>query len=397
MTEISRRKILLVIEASGGGVGRHVIDLARELDNQGHNVHLVYSSRRMEPGFRGDLEALGQVKTHQVDMRRSPHPGDLAAALKIRNYITRSGPFDFIHGHSSKGGALARLAAIALPGYVIYTPHAFRTLDPLLSPQMRWLYKSIEKVLGNLTDGIILVSEDEKKHAVSLGLAPEKLHVVTNGITQQAIQSRVEARRQLGLDNNKVYIGFIGRFVPQKNPEGLIEAFAGLASQFESAVLLMLGDGPLSASLHDLAARLGVSDRIVWITDIAGSAVMPALDMFVMPSRYEAFPYVLLEAAAAELPIVATPVGGTSAVVSDNVNGFLVSPDQPDMLDRALRRLLESPDLRHKMGQASKAIVQPYTVAAMTERTLKVYSDAMNRDSRAASKINVENRDQPDS
>jgi glycosyltransferase involved in cell wall biosynthesis len=105
----------------------------------------------------------------------------------------------------------------------------------------------------------------------------------------------------------------------------------------------------------------------------------------------------LLEAAAAELPIVATPVGGTSAVVSDNVNGFLVSPDQPDMLDRALRRLLESPDLRHKMGQESKAIVQPYTVEAMTERTLKVYSDAMNRDSRAASKINVEKRDQPHS
>ena len=397
MMEISRRKILLVIEASGGGVGRHVIDLARELDKQGQNVHLIYSGLRMEAGFRGDLEALGRVKTHRVDMRRSPHPVDLAAALKIRNYIARYGPFDFIHGHSSKAGALTRLAAIGLPGYVIYTPHAFRTLDPLLRPLLRWLYKTFEKVLGHLTDGIILVSEDEKKHAVSLGLAPEMLHVVTNGITRQAIQSRVEARRQLGLDSNKVYIGFIGRFVSQKNPEGLIEAFAGLAGQFESAYLLMLGDGPLMASLHSLAARLGVTDRIVWMKDIAGSTVMPALDMFVMPSRYEAFPYVLLEAAAAELPIVATPVGGTSAVVSDSVNGFLVSPDQLDMLDRALRKLLENPALRHKMGQASKAIVQPYTVEAMTERTLKVYSDVMNCDSGAASEINVKNRDQPDS
>jgi glycosyltransferase involved in cell wall biosynthesis len=84
-------------------------------------------------------------------------------------------------------------------------------------------------------------------------------------------------------------------------------------------------------------------------------------------------------------------------VVSDNVNGFLVSPDQLDMLDRALRKLLENPALRHKMGQASKLIVQPYTVEAMTERTLKVYSDVMNRDSGAASEINVKNRDQPDS
>jgi len=98
-----------------------------------------------------------------------------------------------------------------------------------------------------------------KKHAIRLGLTPEKLHVVANGITRQVTRSREEARRQLQLDNDKLYIGFIGRLVPQKDPASLIEAFARIAGRFELAHLVMLGDGPLSATLHGPAARLGVA------------------------------------------------------------------------------------------------------------------------------------------
>jgi len=104
MSEFTQRKILLILEASGGGVARHVIDLARELDDQGHKAHLIYSGLRMEADFRGDLETLGRFKTYRVDMRRSPHPNDLAAVLRIRKYIARPGPLDVLHGHSSKGG-----------------------------------------------------------------------------------------------------------------------------------------------------------------------------------------------------------------------------------------------------------------------------------------------------
>ena len=378
MSEFTPWKILLVLEASGGGVGRHVIDLARELDRQGLRVHLIYSGLRMESGFRRDLGTLGRVNTCQIDMRRAPHPNDLVATLKIRKYIASCGPFDVIHGHSSKGGGVARLAALGFPGIVIYTPHAFRTLDPLLPSASRLLYKGIERSLAYLTDGIILVSVEEKKHAVTLGLAPEKLHVVANGLTERLTISRDEARQLLNLDKDKLYIGFVGRFVHQKNPESLIEAFADLAGHFDLARLVMLGDGPLSAAVHDLATRLGVTKRIIWMTDQAGPTVMPALDVFVMPSRYEAFPYVLLEAAAAELPIVATPVGGTSAVLNDNVNGFVTRPEQPAMLTQVLSKLIDNRELRQKMGQASKLMVEPYTVKAMTEQTLGVYKTVMN-------------------
>jgi glycosyltransferase involved in cell wall biosynthesis len=369
-------KILYVLEASGGGVGRHTIDLAKELARRGHAVHLIYSRLRMEEGFSRELATLDRINSHPIDMRRAPHPGDLAALWKIRRYIRKFGPFDVIHGHSSKGGALARLAAIGLPGTRVYTPHALRTMDPLLASISRWLYRAIECTLCHVSDAIILVSDEEKKHALEEGLTPEKLHVVTNGIDPQAQQSRDAARQQLQFKNDHLYIGFIGRFVPQKAPESLIMAFAETARQFEAAHLVMLGDGPLSTTLHQLAERLGMSERIIWINDIPGPALMPALDVFVMPSRYEAFPYVLLEAAAAGLPIIATPVGGTSAVLKDGVNGYLTPPDQPALLAQSLTRLMDDDALRNKMGQASRELVQAFTIGTMTECTLEVYETA---------------------
>jgi glycosyltransferase involved in cell wall biosynthesis len=384
MSEFTSWKILLILEASGGGVGRHVIDLARELDQRGHTVHLIYSGLRMEEGFNSDLETLGRVNTCRIDMHRAPHLKDLAAVLQVHKYIDSFGPFDVIHGHSSKGGAVARLAAIGLPGFRIYTPHAFRTLDPLLRPLSRWLYRGFERILSFLSNGIILVSVEEKNHATTLGLTPKKLYVVPNGIDPGVNSSRDEARRQLNLESDKLYIGFVGRLVHQKNPASLIEAFAGLAGRFELARLVLLGDGPLSSELHSLATHLGVAEQVIWMTDPAGPTVMPALDVFVMPSRYEAFPYVLLEAAAARLPIVATPVGGTSAVLQDKVNGFLVPPDHPDMLTQALYQLLENPVLRQKMGQASEIVARRYTIAAMTDKTLNVYKTVINGGSNPA-------------
>lgn len=364
------------MESTGGGVGRHVIDLANGLDHTGREVHLIYSARRMEEGFRRELEKLDRISTRKIDMQRAPHLSDIAAVFRIRSYIAKHGAFDVIHGHSSKGGALARLAAAGLPSSCIYTPHAFRTMDPLLHSVARWLYKMIERCLCFLTDAVILVSDDEKKHAISLGLPLEKLYVVPNGIAPEALGSRNEARLKLQFGEDKVYIGFVGRLAPQKSPETLVEGFSKIVYRFDNARLVMLGNGPLSEKLRKLAEQLGVRERIIWLQDMSGSALMPALDIFVMPSRYEGFPYVLLEAAAADLPIIATPVGGTRAIVKNEENGFVVPIGRVDMLKQAMTRLLEDSTLRRKMGQTSGDIVRPFTIGAMVDKTLKVYETA---------------------
>jgi glycosyltransferase involved in cell wall biosynthesis len=139
----------------------------------------------------------------------------------------------------------------------------------------------------------------------------------------------------------------------------------------------MVGDGPLAPEIHQLAQRLGLNGRISWLNNTHGPEIMPTFDIFVMPSLYEAFPYVLAEAAAAGLPIVATPVGGTSAMIQDAANGFLITDTEP--LVQALARLVEDPLLRRRMGETSRRIARTYTIQNMVENTCAVYEELLSR------------------
>jgi glycosyltransferase involved in cell wall biosynthesis len=119
-------KVLIVVEASGGGSGRHVVELTDGLLGSGCEVHVIYSRLRADRAFLNGLAALIGVRTHQVPMRREPHWSDIACLWQIRRYIREAGEFEIIHAHSSKAGPLARLAAIGTDAARVYTPHAMR-------------------------------------------------------------------------------------------------------------------------------------------------------------------------------------------------------------------------------------------------------------------------------
>ncbi len=371
-------KILLILETSGGGSGRHVIDLTRELIKFGHNVTVAYSGLRASTDFYHEINSIAGANLLRVDMRRSPCPGDVIALAKLRKILSTHGPFDVIHGHSSKGGALARIAAIGKPGIRVYTPHAFRTLDSTLGVTANTIYSIIERLLSTITTAIILVSEAEKKHALDIGLPANKLYVIENGMVIQQLSSKKTARENSDIPQGKICIGFVGRFVPQKAADRLIRSFAMIAHKHPDAELVMLGDGPLQVELHQLANQLDINHQVRWLTDINGAEIMPALDMFVMPSLYEAFPYVLLEAANAGLPIIATPVGGTDEMLIDQVNGFIVGHNEPETLANAIEKLIINTQLRLKMGEESKNIGQKYSATSMTEKTLSLYSSKIS-------------------
>ena len=126
-------RILLTLETSGGGSGRHVLDLAAGLSHRGHDVTFVWSPDRAEEKFVQQLQALRAVSSHPLSMRRAVGLNDVASLRALSNYICNESPFDILHGHSSKAGALVRLLPRNVKGARIYTPHAFRTMDPTLS------------------------------------------------------------------------------------------------------------------------------------------------------------------------------------------------------------------------------------------------------------------------
>ncbi|MCG8443418.1 MAG: glycosyltransferase, partial [Caulobacterales bacterium] len=173
----------MVIESLAEGSGRHVVDLATGLGARGHRVTVAYSSLRADQRFIDRLEAAENVRLASFRMKRSVHPSDAAAIASLWRLIRRHGPFDIVHGHSSKGGAAARLAPAGRARRV-YTPHAFRTLDPAASWASTTFYGAIERTLAAFaSDVVVCVSDDELAHARDvLKIAPGKLTKCANGI-----------------------------------------------------------------------------------------------------------------------------------------------------------------------------------------------------------------------
>ena len=372
-------RVAVVVEACGGGSARHVAELSEGLLQRGCEVHLLYSPLRADLSFTDAVRALPGLHLMEVPMRREPHPSDVACLLQIRRYIRRNGAFDIVHAHSSKAGALARVAALGVGAASVYTPHAIRTMDPTLHPAVHQFYRLIEVALArSTTDAIIAVSDAERQHIIRLGVAAGKMHVVPNGIPAMPAVDRPKVRSSLGLAPQDVCLGFIGRLVPQKAPERFITIIARLAQRLPQVRGVVVGSGPLEAAVHGLADDLGIADRIIWVTNQPGPQVLPAFDTLVLPSLYEGMPYVLLEALAAGVPVVSTDVGGVAEAISSGETGFIVPQDNIDALLAKIGLLIEDEALRRQMAQTSLRKSGEMSVERMVEQTLQLYRHALS-------------------
>ncbi|WP_438749161.1 glycosyltransferase [Pararhizobium sp. O133] len=367
-------RILQVLEPSGGGSGRHFLDLCCGLKQRGHHVEAVYSPVRAEDSFVRELKSLDLPAVHSVAMKRAPGPSDIAAFRALRRIIKSGEPFDIVHGHSSKAGALARPHLPGRHAQRVYTPHAFRTMDPTLGKGGRFVYGLIEVILARLfTDHLICVSEDEHIHALSLGMPENKLSVIVNGVTPPPLDMASTVRASFGISSDTFVFGFVGRLSHQKAPERLIEAFRNAASRLPDAQMIMIGSGELEPEVRDAIAASGLQNRIRLTSAFTGSQAVPAFDLLVMPSRYEAMSYVMLEAAAAGKPMISTDVGGASTVIGHDSNGLIVANDGDTA--RLANAMVESadPERYRALRIAAEEKMSSFSVEAMIDKTEAVY------------------------
>ncbi|MHC5113692.1 MAG: glycosyltransferase family 4 protein [Planctomycetota bacterium] len=374
-------RVLLINEACNTGVGRHVLDLAEGLLKHDCAVDLVYSTRRMDDVFADRLRRLPEVRAAALDMRRSPAPSDLAVARRTRA-IVRDGrrdgrPFDVVHGHSTKGGIIARMTrrAAGTGPAVVYTPNGVYSMNPELSAFARWGVALIERHYARRTDAIIAVSPYERDHLRDIGIADDRVRVIPNGIPPMDWASRADARRRFGFDGDETVVGFVGRLSPQKNPELLVDACGSIFRDHPQARLAIVGEGPRESACRERGEQWQLGDRVRWLGFQTAEAAMPAFDVFVMPSRYEGMPYVLMEAMCLGLPIVATDVGGTRLAVEHGENGLVVEPGNPAALAEALASVLADDAFRERLGAASRERSARFTADEMVRSTVALYRD----------------------
>lgn len=372
-------RVLLVVESAAGGTGRHVLDLADGLARRGCDVHLIHSTRRLDAMFAGRLAELPAVRAVALPMRTAPHPADLGAVLAIRRHLRTFGPFDAVHGHSSKGGALARLAAVGTGVPAYYTLHGLIMMDPMLARWKRLVYLGVERALAHRTRRIIAVSPEEARAAAGVGLGGHRIALVPNGVGPADVAPRADARRAIGAAGggtvaaDDVVVGFVGRLVEQKAPDVLLRAFAAAAAAAPRVRLAMVGDGPLGPGLRALADDLNIAGRVAWLGERDAREVMGGFDLFALASRKEGLPYVVLEAMAAGLPVVATASAGVEILIDPGVNGMVVRRDDAAGFGAALAGLALDPGRRAAFGRASADLASRFTIDAMVDRTLAAY------------------------
>ncbi len=362
--------VLHVLEALEGGTARHLGDIASHATASRH--HVVIPLRRV--GGLTDETALPRLRAagatvHHLAMHRTPwSPANVAALHRLRRLVREVRP-DLVHGHSSIGGLLARLAVDPRRTPVLYTANGVTTVRAGVA---------VERALRRRTSVFVATSASEAEHAARLGLTRGvRVEVIPNGIPLDPPPTPLDLRATLGLAPDTPLAGSISRLVPQKAPEDLVAASRVLLDLVPGAHVVVIGDGELAGPYEAAVDAAGIRDRmhrIAALPDAGG--VLDQLDVFLLASRFEGGPYAPLEAMRAATPVVLTDVVGNRDAVDHDVSGLLVEAGRPDLLGRAAAGLLGDAAARARLGATGRArVVASFDVRAAGAALDALYAD----------------------
>jgi glycosyltransferase involved in cell wall biosynthesis len=366
-----RRVLWLIKGLDRGGAERLLTTTAAKLDRDRFEIEVAYVLSGYD-GFVPDLEALG-IRTHCLGATRTLQFG------WVRNLrdLLRSGDYDIVHTHSPLPAVAAR-ALLRRPVPLVHTEHN-------LWGCYRWPTYVANAVSYGRNEAIIAVSDGVAESIGAARWLPRSrrstvevlLHGVDPVTAVRGSEARAQARALLGLDDARQVAGTVANLSPKKDHAGLLTAIDQLRERMPDVLLLLIGSGPLEAELRARVGREGLDDHVRFLgsrDDVA--ALLPALDVFVLGSRYEGLPIALLEAMAAEIACVATAVGGVPEAITDGVEGSLVPPGDPAALAKALEVVLQDSELRAAMGRAGRLRVSSdFSIDRAVRRTEELYTE----------------------
>ena len=369
------RVLWLIDSLTAGGAESLTASLAEHHDTRRLELHIGCLKRIDGNDFEQRIRDSGTpLKIFNIRNLR-----DVTGYRHLLNHVRELMP-DVIHSHltssSIYGSLLSMQTGIPLVSSMHVMPEKSRGIRrKMLRQQLEIL------LLRRHAARIIMVSAAARDAWIANGtFRPDRLHVIHNGIpvipTDTAARQRV--RQKLGLEADKTVIACISVMRPGKGLEYLLEAFARLRQP--GLRLLLIGDGPERYRLESLSGELGITDRITWTGFRHDTAhLLAASDLFVLPSLFDAFPTVLIEAMMLGIPVIASNTGGIPEIVQHDRSGLLTRPGSPFALQQAVNRLLEDPGLASSLAEHGRYhAMQQLSLSAWQERLLSCYQALAN-------------------
>jgi glycosyltransferase involved in cell wall biosynthesis len=363
--------ILHVLRSPVGGLFRHVIDLARGQVARGHHVGLLADSTTGGVQAEATLAelapklALGLIR---VAMSREVGPSDVVACAHVARRAADV-QADVVHGHGAKGGAYTRLAR-ALRGIRVYTPHGGSLHYDWSSPS-GFLYLTSEREMIKRTDLFLFESAYGRDvFRAKVGDPGARARVVHNGVTAAEFAP-------VATDPQASDLVFVGELRMLKGVDVLIKAIAILARDGQRTTATIVGMGPDRAAFE--AAARSAGDAIRFVGAKAAREAFTLGRLLVVPSRAESLPYIVLEAAAAGMPVIATRVGGIPEIFGPDA-GALVPPNDPVALAQAIRSALQNRPATQALAERLKTRVHDqFSADVMTQAALAAYAETLAR------------------
>ena len=364
-------RILHAVRAPVGGIFRHIMDLANGQIERGHHVGIIADS--LTGGERAS-EALAEIAprlrlgVHRIAIHRDPRPSDAVVFAQFAALARRLRP-DVLHGHGAKAGAFARMIPHRAGTLRVYTPHGGSLHFPLNTVKGA-LYSRLERALMNRTDLFLFESMFARDtYQRMIGTPKGLVRCVFNGVTADEFDPIVRAA-------DATDIVYVGEFRHIKGADLLVDAVARLRADGKPVTLTLAGDGEELENLKAQIQRLGLTEAVRFIGHVKARYGFSKGRVLVVPSRGDSMPYVVIEAAAAGIPMVAANVGGIPEIFGSQADA-LFAPNIVGAMADAIEIALEDPEAALARAKSLRErIFLHFSQKAMVEGVLAGYRDA---------------------
>lgn len=367
-------KIMHVAQAAGG-VDRYLRTLLKYLDKEKFENVVVFSQDFKKEYYEDITSAYISIK-----MERAIGKQDIKAIKELRKLIKKYRP-DIIYAHSSKAGAIVRIANIGMSNHCIYNPHGW-AFNMRVSLKEQKLYTFIEKIEAPFCDKIVCISNAEKKSALNKKICNEnKLHVIFNGIDIDAYKQSLSCgvrKEKISIPEGAFVIGMVGRISKQKSPDIFVEAAKKIKEKIENAYFIIVGSGDMEAEIVQYIYQNDMQEYF-YITGWVETPMeyIEMFDVACLLSRWEGFGLVLPEYMLAGKPIVASKVDAIPDIIVDGENGILVAPDNSEAVKNAVLKIYEDKKFRNKLVVQGKMDVVKFDAKRMADEHEKMFINMM--------------------